>query len=184
MTLSITMSVAAARGMRMRSSHVTSGFSVYAIRIPRSSETTNTCAHSSANTVAMAARIDSARPRASTGMRMRATVATAASSGTAGCASEGTSSGFIGGVLVGPAQTGLFASLEVEAARAEEPEQADEDEINRDDVIQHARHDKDEDAGQKRNQRGEAQGQVHYKRPITARTITMTSTAPSIPLGP
>ncbi len=69
MTPSITMSDATTRGILIRSSHTTRGFSVYAMRIPTSSEMTNACAHSSANTTAITARIASARPRASTGMR-------------------------------------------------------------------------------------------------------------------
>ena len=66
---SITTSVAAARGIRSRSRPATSGLSVYAKTIPSSSDTTNVCAHSSAKIVAITASVDSAAPRASTGIR-------------------------------------------------------------------------------------------------------------------
>jgi len=74
----ITISDAATRGILIRSSHATGGFSVYARRTPSNSEIRNACAHSSANTTAIAARIESATLRTSSGTR------TTASTGPAG----------------------------------------------------------------------------------------------------
>ena len=74
------MRVATTRGILIRSSQVTGGFNMYATRMPTSSDTTNVCAHSSATTTAIAARMASARLRASAGML---------TAGMGGCAAGG-----------------------------------------------------------------------------------------------
>src|SRR4051794_36335149 len=51
--------------------------------------------------------------------------------------------------------------LQMQGARPEQAQQTDDDEINRDDVIQQSRHHQDQDAGNQRNQWTNNQMQVH-----------------------
>jgi len=46
-------------------------------------------------------------------------------------------------------------------AAAEQPEQADDDQIDRDDEVEQARHDQDQDAGDQGRERADGEGQVH-----------------------
>ena len=67
--LAITMAVPPSRGTLIASSQLTNGFSVYEMTMPSNSGITKLCAHDKAKTVASAARIPSAKPRALTCIR-------------------------------------------------------------------------------------------------------------------
>src|SRR6202023_2736072 len=67
------------------SSQLTSGFTVYEITMPSNSGMTKVCAHDKANTVASAARIPSAKPRASTCIRAAGKVTSDASAVESSC---------------------------------------------------------------------------------------------------
>src|ERR1700719_2677432 len=83
--LAITMTVPTTRGIFSASSQVTSGFTVYEITMPSNSGITKLCAHDKANTVASAARIPSARPRALTCIRTAGRVTSEASTVESSC---------------------------------------------------------------------------------------------------
>src|SRR4029078_10630693 len=65
------------------------------------------------------------------------------------------------GSLRYPASAAQAMLLYVQRARAEQTKQSDHDQIDRHDVIQKSRHHQDQDAGDQRNQRADAQVQVH-----------------------
>lgn len=46
---------------------------------------------------------------------------------------------------------------------AEKPDQSNDDQIDRDNIVEHARHDQNQDAGKQRNNRGEAYVHVHHR---------------------
>src|SRR6185503_17753792 len=58
-------------------------------------------------------------------------------------------------------------SREAEVAGAEQPDHADHDQVDGDDVVEEPRHDQDQDAGDEGNDGSEAEGEVH--RPTIAR---------------
>lgn len=83
--LAITMTVPPTRGTLIASSELTSGLSVYAVTMPSNSGIRKLCAHDKANTVASAARIPSAKPRASTCIRTAGKVTSDASTVESSC---------------------------------------------------------------------------------------------------
>src|SRR4029079_104238 len=85
MTLAITRTVPTIRGTRIASSQTTSGFSVYAMTMPSNNGTTKGRAHDRAKTSASVASTASAKPRASTGIRVAETVTGCGSTARAGC---------------------------------------------------------------------------------------------------
>jgi hypothetical protein len=55
--------------------------------------------------------------------------------------------------------------LQMRDVRAEETEQSDDDQVDGNDIVQHARHNQDENAGDKRYKRTDAHGDVHFCSP-------------------
>src|ERR1700732_3940468 len=90
--LAITMTVPPTRGTLIASRELTSGFTVYEITMPSNSGITKLCAHDKANTVASAARIPSANPRALTCIRAAGKVRSDASTAESSCSTVGAES--------------------------------------------------------------------------------------------
>ena len=100
----ITMTVPPTRGTLIASSESTSGFSVYAVTMPSNSGIRKLCAHDKANTVASAARIPSAKPRALTCIRAGGKVTSDASTVESSCSAAPAESG----TLVAAETAGAF----------------------------------------------------------------------------
>jgi len=66
----------------------------------------------------------------------------------------------------------------MEAARTEETQQSDDDQVDRDDIVEQARHDQDQDASDKRYQRTSGQSNVHSILRCAVQVITYDSTQP------
>jgi hypothetical protein len=66
---------------------------------------------------------------------------------------------------INPSDTGDVVG-EYASAGAEQAKQADDDQINGDNVVKQARYDQDQYSGEKRNQRGKAQAYVHFWAPV------------------
>src|SRR5436190_1492207 len=58
--------------------------------------------------------------------------------------------------------------LEVIVASAEEPQQSDDDQIDGNNVVEQARHDQDEDAGDQGNERADAECEIHDGLPFSS----------------
>src|SRR5690606_20813581 len=77
-------------------------------------------------------------------------------------------------------------SAEPHAAGPQQTDQADGDQVDRNDVVEQARHRQNEDAGNQRNQRRQTELQVHCETPVARRTMapsTIFTRAPTSRTG-